>query len=251
MAGILAIIPTYNEAGNLESLIGDILALGLPIDILVIDDNSPDGTGELAQELSRKHREVSVIRRTGRLGIGSALLLGLKEACQRGYQLALTMDADYSHHPEHIPALFAKAGECDVALGSRYVPGGSWLGATASRKLFSLLANFATRALLGVKAKDASGGFRIYHTAILEKLDLDDIYSTGYSFEEEMLYRVQLAGARLGEVPILFRSRTRGQSKLSLWEVARGGIQLLRLALYRRSLTGRPRVRNQPARAEF
>lgn len=249
MANTLVIIPTYNEVGNLERLVGDILALKLSIDILVIDDNSPDGTGDLADALAHKHKEFAVIHRSGRQGIGSALLQGLREACRRGYELALTMDADYSHHPRHIPALLKQAKECEVVIGSRYISGGKWLGAPATRKLFSLAANFTTRLLLGVSARDASGGYRLYHTSILKRVNLEDIYSTGYSFEEEMLLRVQLAGARLGEVPIVFRSRTQGESKLSLWEMLSGGFQLVRLLFLRQERAPDAARASRPTRA--
>lgn len=225
------IVPTYNEIDNLQPLVEQLLGLQAGLGVIVIDDNSPDGTGRLADELAAAHGAVQVIHRPGKLGLGTAYRVGFVRALELGTPLVLTMDADFSHDPRYIPAMLAKAAECDLVIGSRYVRGGGAEGCTLPRIALSRGANLFARALLGLEASDCTAGFRCYRRAVLERIDLDRILSEGYSFLIEMLYRVQQAGFRVGEVPITFANRRRGASKISRREVVRAMGTVLRLRL--------------------
>lgn len=198
-------------------------------DILVIDDNSPDGTGQLAEEIARKMAGIFVIHRKGKLGLGSAIVLGLKFARKGGYDFALTMDADFSHHPRYLPAFLQLASEYDVVIGSRYIPGGGSLHWPLWRRLISRTINLFCRVVLQMRAHDASGGFRCYRLRSLARINLDRVSSKGYTFQEEMLLRLNRAGLRFAEVPIIFENRARGKSKADLREIIKGAFLLLRL----------------------
>ncbi len=238
MPRTLLIVATYNERENLPQLVEDVLRLDIDgLDILVVDDNSPDGTGELADELAETHPEVRVLHREGKLGLGTAYIAGMEKARSEGYDVVATMDADFSHNPKYLPALVKGMDEHDVVIGSRYVPGGGTRNWGVVRRLMSWGANAFVRLGLGLKPRDCSGGFRCYRLALIGRLDLDQVIAKGYAFQEEMLYRCQLLGARIGEVPIIFEDRRRGESKMSLGEI--WGLFTAVIHLRWRRLTGR------------
>jgi glycosyltransferase involved in cell wall biosynthesis len=231
------IIPTYNERENIGILVEDIVGLGLDSRVIIVDDNSPDGTGELADELAIKHPGVHVIHRPGKMGLGTAHIAGMKAALEAGMDYILTMDADFSHHPRYIPDVLAALELFDVVIGSRYVPGGGTRYCTAPRKALSRGANLFARTVLNLRAGDATAGFRGYRRAVLESIALDEIVSNGYSFLIEMLYRCQRKGWQVGEVPIVFENRQRGASKISRTEIFKAQQTVLRLGWER--LSGR------------
>ena len=224
------IIPTYNERENIAALITTLIALPMPLGVIVVDDNSPDGTGQLVDSLAAEHNQVTAIHRPGKLGLGTAHIAGMKRALELGADYVLTMDADFSHHPRFIPAMVARMDSCDLCIGSRYVPGGGTIACTAPRKALSYCANAFARLALGLQAHDCTAGFRCYRRQILEQVPLDRIFSNGYSFLIEMLYLCQKAGARVAEIPIIFENRRLGQSKISRREIASAMYTVLRLA---------------------
>ena len=220
MPRVLVILATYNEADNLRPLVEQLLALQPPLDVLVVDDNSPDGTGRVADELASHTGRVKVIHRPGKLGLGSAEIAGLRKAIDDGYDYALTMDADFSHDPKYVPALIAGMAEHDLVQGSRYVPGGGVENWPLRRRLMSRAANAWARAVLGLRVADCSGAFKCYRVEKLKKLDLSGVQSSGYSFQEEILFHCHRAGWRIGETLIIFADRKAGQSKIRLSEAA-------------------------------
>lgn len=232
VTSITVIVPTFNEKENIESLVTKLLALRLDLRVIVVDDNSPDGTGTIADDLARKHeRRVEVIHRSGKLGLGTAYVAGFKRALSYRADLICTMDADFSHHPRYIPDLVHKIGEgFDLVVGSRYVSGGGTNGCTMSRKLLSWGANAFARVMLDLHAHDATAGFRCYRREVLEEVGIDAIKADGYSFLIEMLYRVQRLGWQVGESPILFENRRQGVSKISQDEILKAVWTVLRLA---------------------
>jgi len=226
----LVIVPTYNEKENIGRLIGRIRALPGDIHVLVVDDNSPDGTGNLVDTLAADDRDVFVLHRSGKLGLGTAYKAGFAFGLERAYCYLCTMDADFSHSPESLPALLSKAsGGYDLVVGSRYVPGGAVEGWPTSRKILSSGANLLAHAVLGVSIRDCTAGFRCYRRRVLETINLDAIFSSGYSFLMEMAFYVQQAGFRCGEVPITFVNRTEGSSKISESEIYKAFYTLIRL----------------------
>jgi dolichol-phosphate mannosyltransferase len=229
---ITVIVPTYNEKENLESLVTRLLSLPINAQVIVVDDNSPDGTGAIADRLAEEHEgRVQVIHRSGKLGLGTAYVAGFKRALNQGVDLICTMDADFSHNPRHIPDMVERIAQgYDLVIGSRYVEGGGTSGCTAIRKLLSHGANAFARATLGLHAHDATAGFRCYRRQVLEGVGLDEIKADGYSFLIEMLHRVQRLGWRVGESPILFENRRQGVSKISRQEIVKALWTVLRLA---------------------
>lgn len=225
------IIPTYNERQNLERLIQRLLNQPADLRVIVVDDNSPDGTGEIADRLADTHpNRVLVRHRQGKLGLGTAYIAGFHKAIETEADLIVTMDADFSHPPERIPAMIEKAQSgYDVVIGSRYVPGGATVECTLPRKILSWGANAFARTLLGLQAHDATAGFRCYHRKVLTSISLDDIFSDGYSFLIEMLYKVQRQGWQVGEVPIVFHNRQQGVSKISRAEIYKALYTVVRL----------------------
>lgn len=228
------IIPTYNERENLKALVEEIIGLGLGSHVIIVDDNSPDGTTVLADSLAKRYATVRVIHRPRKLGLGTAHIAGMKLALAEGSGHILTMDADFSHHPRYIPDLLSMLPECDMVIGSRYVRGGGTLYCTASRRALSHGANYLARSMLKLEAGDATAGFRAYRRSVLESIALDEIVSDGYSFLIEMLYRCQQQGWRVGEVPIIFENRQRGASKISKTEIFKAMRTVLQLRLERR-----------------
>jgi len=216
---VLVIIPTYNERENIESLAADVLAQGERIDLLVVDDGSPDGTGDLADALARKLHRVHVIHRAAKQGLGTAYVAGFQYALAHGYDRVIEMDADYSHRPEDLPRLIAASDEADVVVGSRNVPGGRAEDWSFLRHLVSKGGSLYARMLLGIPIKDCTSGFKCFRRAAIELLDLPALRSNGYAFQVEVNHACAQAGLRFAEVPIVFPDRTRGQSKMS-WHIA-------------------------------
>jgi dolichol-phosphate mannosyltransferase len=229
----IAAIATYNEAENIERLIRQILDLGLGLDILVIDDNSPDGTGKIADRLAGETGVVKVIHRPGKLGLGTATLAAVKYALDNGYEVLVTMDADFSHDPKYLPEILARLSGLDIVIGSRYVPGGGVVNWPFARRMMSFMVNSYCRALFRLGVHDYSGAYRAYKRWVLEKIDPSTIISRGYSFQEEMLVRCARAGAKLGEVPIVFVDRAEGATKANRAEMLKSSLTLLRLGFRR------------------
>jgi len=229
---VVVIVPTYNERENIESLMAQLLALPTVVRVIVVDDNSPDGTGAIADRLAAESDgRMGVIHRAGKLGLGTAYVAGFKRALAEEADLICTMDADFSHNPRYIPAMVDKIGQgYDLVIGSRYVRGGGASGCTFARKLLSWGANAFARTMLGLRAHDTTAGFRCYRREVLQGMGLDGIKASGYSFLIEMLYRVQRSDWRVGEVPIIFENRRLGISKISRTEVVRAMHTVLRLA---------------------
>jgi dolichol-phosphate mannosyltransferase len=238
----LVMTATYNEIENLPRLVDEVFAVVPQVDFLVVDDNSPDGTGAWCDRRAAEDRRVHCLHRAGKLGLGTAIVAGMKHAIQRGYKHLLNMDADFSHHPRYLPAMIAgmdptDGPAMDVMIGSRYVPGGGTVDWPLRRRLMSRGVNLYARWMLWLSAKDCSGGYRCYRVSSLTKVDLDSIRSRGYSFQEEILWLLRRQGARIGETPILFADREKGQSKIN----GKEAINALKIiaALGVRNLTGR------------
>jgi dolichol-phosphate mannosyltransferase len=233
----IVIIPTYNERDNLQPLTERVLGLGLPLDILFVDDGSPDGTGEFAEELARTHPQISVIHRQGKLGYASAVIAGFRAALKGNYEWILQMDADLSHDPAAIPALLQAATDHDLVLGSRYIGGVRVIDWEMSRVLLSWMANMYVRTITGLPSQDVTTGFRCYRRSAIERMDFDRLKANGYAFQIEMAYRTWRDGGRLAEVPIIFYGRQRGLSKMS-----RGIILEAATLVWRLRFSGRPRA---------
>jgi glycosyltransferase involved in cell wall biosynthesis len=227
------IIPTYNEKDNIVDLTYQILALPLDIRVVIVDDNSPDGTGQVADRLAQQCSEVSVIHRTGKLGLGTAYIAGFKMGLAEGAERLITMDADFSHHPRYIPALVALANHYHITIGSRYIPEGGVKNWEWQRRFLSWGANAFARMVLGLRARDCTAGFRCYHREVLLNVELDQIFSNGYSFLVEMIFKCQRKGFTVGEIPIVFTNRERGQSKISQKEIYKAMYTVMRLATNR------------------
>jgi dolichol-phosphate mannosyltransferase len=239
---ILVSLATYNERDNLAALIREIHAAVPAAEVLVTDDNSPDGTGRLAEELAAADPRIHVVHRAGKLGLGTAILSGMRYALDRDYDLFVNMDADFSHHPRYLPALLAGMARHDIMIGSRYIPGGGTANWPWSRWLMSWGVNAVSRLLLRLPARDTSGGYRCYRLAKLRGADLEGMLSRGYSFQEELLYRCRQAGCRIGETPIIFENRRAGTSKVNRKEVVRSMAVILWIGI--RALFGRDQTSN-------
>jgi dolichol-phosphate mannosyltransferase len=226
--GLLISLATYNEAENLRPLVEEIRRFAPSAAILITDDNSPDGTGQIADELAATLPAIHVIHRAGKLGLGTACLAAMRFAIDHGYELYLNLDADFSHPPHFIPALLAGMRDHDVMIGSRYIPGGGVEGEfNFKRKFMSTGINWYARLLLGLRTKDNSGSFRCYRVSKLAQIGLDRVRSRGYSFMEEILFWCRMVGCRMGETPILFENRRAGVSKIN----QREAIDALRIIL--------------------
>lgn len=237
----LITVATYNERENLPSLVDEIFRHAPECDILVIDDNSPDGTGRWVEERGETEPRLKCLHRAGKLGLGSATVAGLEYGLRKEYDYVLNMDADFSHHPKYLPAIIAGmdpvgAPPVDVMIGSRYIAGGGTEGWPLKRKLMSRGLNLYARTLLGLSPKDCSGAFRCYRAAILSRLDFSKLLSTGYSFQEEVLWMLKQQGARFAETPIIFCDRTKGTSKIDSGEAAAALRIIFQLAI--RNFTG-------------
>jgi len=218
---ILVSLATYNERDNLAPLVRAVHEQLPAADVLVIDDNSPDGTGRVADELAAADPRVRVLHRPGKLGLGTALIAAMKYAMEGNYDYHLNMDADFSHPPRYLPALVAGMERFDVMIGSRYVPGGGSEGWPLSRRVISRGVNALVRLLMRIPARDCSGAFRCYRVSKLRRVRLDRIISHGYSFQQEVLFRCREAGCKIGETPIIFENRRAGLSKVNTREAVR------------------------------
>jgi dolichol-phosphate mannosyltransferase len=214
-------VATYNERDNLAPLVREIMAALPTAEVLVIDDNSPDGTGKLADELAAADPRIHVEHRSGKLGLGTAILKAMQYAIDHGYDLLVNMDADFSHHPRYLPALVAGMDRHDVMIGSRYVPGGGSENWPLRRQMISRGVNALVRLLMRLPAHDCSGAYRCYRVSKLRQAHLERLISRGYSFQQEVLYRCRKAGCRVAEVPIIFADRRAGSSKVDLGEAVR------------------------------
>lgn len=211
----IVVIPTYNESKNIVRIIDKIFSVHDEIDILVVDDNSPDGTGKLVKNKMQVSDRIHIIEREGKMGLGTAYLAGFKYAIEKGYDYIMEMDADFSHNPEEIPNFLKYIQEYDVVLGSRYIKGVNVVNWPLKRLLLSYFANLYTRIITGMDVKDATGGFKCFRATALSKINFDEVKSNGYSFQIEMTYRLWKKGAKVKEIPIIFVDRLEGESKMS------------------------------------
>lgn len=211
----LVIVPTYNEADNIGPIVARTLAASDSIDVLIVDDGSPDGTGELADALASAHPRVHVLHRTAKNGLGAAYLAGFAWGLSRQYDHLVEMDADGSHHPEDLPRLIGLLDESDLVLGSRWIPGGRVENWPRRRELLSRGGNLYTRVALGISVRDATGGFRAFRARALESIDLTSVESQGYCFQVDLLWRALQHGLSVAETPITFTERVHGESKMS------------------------------------
>jgi len=212
---ILIIIPTFNEVENLPNLIPQVLSKDENINVLVVDDNSPDGTADYVREESDKNERVHLIEREKKLGLGTAYIAGFKYALQNGYEYVFEMDADFSHDPDEIPNFLKTIKKYDLVLGSRYISGVNVINWPMRRLFLSYFANLYTRVITGLPVKDATGGFKCFRRTVLEAIDLDSVKSNGYAFQIEMTFKAWKKGFKITEMPIIFVDRTRGKSKMS------------------------------------
>jgi dolichol-phosphate mannosyltransferase len=226
----VVIMPTYNERPNLEAIAGRVRAALPEADLLVVDDNSPDGTGDIADKLAETDPHVQAMHRTGKAGLGKAYIAGFSWALEHGYDVIVEMDADGSHQPEHLPTLVGALARADLAIGSRWVRGGKVVNWPKSREVLSRGANIYTRLMLGLGVRDATAGFRAYRASALRTISLDQVQSTGYCFQIDLTMRIAQAGLKIVEVPITFVEREHGASKMSnsiileaFWRVAQWG----------------------------
>ena len=236
---VTIVIPTYNEAENLPKLVSALFTLSIPdLRLLVVDDNSPDGTGALAEELNREHGgKIGVMHRAGKLGLGTAYIQGFQRCLEEGAEAIMQMDADFSHPVEKIPELIDTLGHCDFAIGSRYVPGGKlderW---PAWRKGLSAWGNFYARTILGMSIRDVTGGFKLWRAATLRAMPLQRIKSNGYVFQVEMNYVATRLGFKSTEIPIYFADRRWGHSKMNFRIQVEAAVRVWQLAATYRDL---------------
>jgi dolichol-phosphate mannosyltransferase len=219
----LVVIPTYNERENLTELLRQIFAQGLSLEVLIIDDNSPDGTGAVADELSRVDSRVHVMHRAAKMGLGSAYVAGFRYALERDYDAVFEMDADFSHNPESLPVFLRELENADLVVGSRYLHGVTVVNWPLKRLVLSYGANVYSRVITGIPIKDLTGGFKCFRRLVLESVDLSRVRSDGYGFQIEMNYKAWRKGFRIREIPILFVDRRAGESKMNqriVWEAA-------------------------------
>jgi dolichol-phosphate mannosyltransferase len=238
----LVMTATYNEIENLPRLVDEVFGVVPEVHLLVVDDNSPDGTGVWCDRRSAEDRRVHCLHRAAKQGLGTATIAGMKYAIERGYKHVLNMDADFSHHPRYLPAIIAGMdpphGEpIDVMIGSRYVAGGGTVGWPLKRKIMSRGVNLYARWLLWLRARDVSGAYRCYRVSKLAEVDFNQVRSRGYSFQEEILWMLRQRGARIAETPILFADREQGTSKINAREALATLRIIARLGL--ENITGR------------
>ena len=232
LAGRVAVvIPTYNERDNIRPITARVRSAVPGADLLIVDDNSPDGTGQIADELAAADKHIQVLHRSAKAGLGAAYVAGFETVLDQGYDAIVEMDADGSHQPEELPKLLAGLGNADIVLGSRWAVGGKVLNWPKSRELLSRAGNSYARMMLGITLRDITGGYRAYRASALWKIGLEDVESVGYCFQIDLVRRAVQAGLTVAEVPITFTDRTRGTSKMSkaivreaLWQVTRWGI---------------------------
>jgi dolichol-phosphate mannosyltransferase len=212
---VLVCIPTYNEIGSIEKIILKILSMAEGIEILIIDDNSPDKTGEKVEEMMASNLKIHLIKRPGKMGLGTAYVEGFKYAIKNNFNLVFEMDADFSHNPEAIPSFLETIKDNDLVIGSRYSNGINVVYWPMKRLLLSYFANVYTKVITGMKIHDATGGYKCYRIEVLKSIDLEQIKSNGYSFQIEMTFKAWKKGFRIKEIPIIFRDRLSGTSKMN------------------------------------
>ncbi|MDI6780114.1 MAG: polyprenol monophosphomannose synthase [Bacteroidota bacterium] len=215
MPKTLVVTPTYNEAENIQKLIESVLSQDPDVEMLVVDDNSPDGTATIVEQMQKDNFRIHLINRTGKMGLGTAYVAGFKYAIEKKFDYILEMDADFSHNPNDIPNFLKKIQEFDVVLGSRYFGGVRILNWPIRRLILSYGASLYTRIITGLPIKDATGGFKCFRRNVLEAINLDEIKSNGYAFQIEMNFKAWKKGFKIFELPIIFIDRTSGQSKMS------------------------------------
>ena len=225
----LIIIPTYNERENLRPLLDEIFVNAPQSDILVVDDNSPDGTGSLADQIAEEDTRVHVLHRAGKLGLGTAYIAGFKYAIAHEYDAAFEMDADFSHDPRYLPNFLGAIESADLVIGSRYVQGGGTPNWSLLRRFISGGGNIYTRIVLGLPIHDCTAGYRCYRRSVLEQIDLDTVRSQGYAFQVELVHRVLQHGFKIVEIPIIFMDRRVGKSKMSRKIFIEGFVSVLRI----------------------
>ncbi len=230
----LIVIPTYNEAGNVRRLLERIFALRIAdLEVLVVDDNSPDGTAFVVEELQQQNAAIHLIRRPGKLGLGTAYVTGFKYAIEKKFDFIFEMDADLSHNPEDIPRFLETMEKgYDLVIGSRYLTGVNVINWPLSRLILSLFANWYTRTITGLPLKDCTSGFKCFRRSVLESIDLDNIHSDGYSFQIELHFLVWKKGFRFCEIPIIFTDRDRGSSKMSRKVMIEAALMVWRLKFW-------------------
>jgi dolichol-phosphate mannosyltransferase len=238
----LIIIPTYNEIDNLPPLLKEIFSYAPETDILIVDDNSPDGTGDLADEIHQRNAQVNVLHRPGKLGLGTAYIEGFKYAIEHGYDAAFEMDADFSHDPRYLPDFLKAIENADLVIGSRYIPGGDTPNWTMLRRFISGGGNIFARFMLGIPVHDCTAGYRCYRRKVLESIDLDTIQSQGYAFQIELAYRVMQHGFKIVETPIVFMDRRVGESKMSRKIVIEGFTYVFKARFSKQSRQSHPTV---------
>ncbi|HAT03219.1 MAG TPA: dolichyl-phosphate beta-D-mannosyltransferase [Candidatus Magasanikbacteria bacterium] len=228
----IIVIPTYNEKENIEKLISKIFALEIcDLEILIVDDNSPDGTAHIVSNKQTTENKIHLIKRAGKQGLGSAYIEGFKKALDLGADYIFEMDADFSHDPDDITRMLGAGKDADLIIGSRKIQGGKVIGWGWTRKFMSNGAMWFSRLLLGLKPRDVTAGFRCFRRSVLESIELETIKSNGYAFQEELLYRTQKAGFTISEIPVTFVDRQEGKSKLSKKDIAEFFIVMLKLRL--------------------
>lgn len=231
---VLVVIPTYNERANLPGVLGRVREATPGAHLLVVDDGSPDGTGELADELAQSDEHVHVLHRSAKAGLGAAYLAGFGWGLERDYDVLVEMDADGSHAPEELPRLLARLSGADVVIGSRYVPGGSVVNWPRRRELLSRGANLYAKLVLGARVNDITAGFRAYRREVLEVITLREVISRGYCFQIDLAWRAVLAGFNVAEVPITFTEREIGESKMSSEVMVEAFVKVAQWGLQRR-----------------
>jgi dolichol-phosphate mannosyltransferase len=234
----LVIIPTYNERENITRIVSAVLTKDPRLEMLIVDDGSPDGTGDIVENIGKENNRVHLLRRPRKMGLGTAYIAGFKWSLERGYEYTFEMDADFSHDPAHLPHFLRAVETADLVLGSRYIGGKvtvvNW---PISRLLLSYFANRYARWVTGLKLWDATGGFKVYRRTVLQAIDLDDVRSNGYAFQIEMSFRAWRKGFRIVEIPIVFVDRTEGTSKMSKAIVREAVWMVWRLRFW--AITGR------------
>ncbi len=242
----LIIIPTYNEFDNLRPLLQEIFSFAPAADVLIVDDNSPDGTGKLADQIHIENPQVDVLHRAGKLGLGTAYIAGFKYAVEHGYDAAFEMDADFSHDPRYLPDFLQKIENADLVIGSRYVEGGDTPNWSLLRRFVSGGGNIFARFMLGIPVHDCTAGYRCYRRQVLESIELDTIESQGYAFQVELAYRVYKHGFKIVETPIIFMDRRVGKSKMSRTIFLEGFTWVIRTRFGRSSGKGKSTPSSSP-----
>jgi dolichol-phosphate mannosyltransferase len=243
----LAVLPTYNEAGTIAEVIERALASTLDVDLLVVDDNSPDGTGAIADRIATGEPRVRVLHRPGKGGLGPAYLAGFADGLASGYEALIEMDSDLSHHPEDLPRFLEAGVDADLVIGSRYVPGGATENWSPSRRALSRAGTAYAKLLLRLPLADATSGFRLYRREVLEELPLNEIHTQGYAFQIELAWRTWILGFQIAEIPIVFTERREGASKMSRRIVAEALSRVFGWSLSRRRPPKRPNPRSAAA----